>query len=109
MYVRNITVEANRHKRKSAASRKELSGRPPLIYPSFDAYGRPIPQNLRKHLIIADLPEEQFEQVLIQNHRSAARYAPSQWCGSNDEDAPLKPGPSAPTRQNRSRQERRVA
>ena len=67
MYVRNITVEANRHKRKSATTKTRRTERPPCAYPDFDAYGRPIPQNLRKHLVIADLPEEQFEQLLGQS------------------------------------------
>jgi hypothetical protein len=66
MYVRNITVETNRHKRKSAARQTRPTGRSPHAYLNFDAYGRPIPQNLRKHLMIADLPEEQFELLLGQ-------------------------------------------
>ena len=67
MYVRNITVEANRHKRKSAAPQTRSIRRSPRTYPNFDAYGYPIPQNLGKHLAIADLPEEQFEQLLGQS------------------------------------------
>ena len=67
MYVRNVTVEANRHKRKSAAPRTRPTRSPALTHPSFDAYGYPIPQNLAKHLAIADLPEEQFEQLLGQS------------------------------------------
>lgn len=67
MYVRNITVEANRHKRKPAAPRTRSIRCSPRTYPNFDTYGHPIPQNLGKHLVIADLPEEQFEQLLGQN------------------------------------------
>jgi hypothetical protein len=66
MYVRNITVETNRHKRKSAVPQTRSIRRSPRTYPNFDAYGYPIPQNLGKHLVIADLPEEQFEQLLGQ-------------------------------------------
>jgi hypothetical protein len=76
MYVRNVTVEANRHKRKSAAPRTRPTRSPALTHPSFDAYGYPIPQNLAKHLAIADLPEEQFEQLLGQ-YRLAALPAES--------------------------------
>ena len=90
MYVRNIIVETNRHKRKSTAPRTGPTRSLARTYPTFDAHGHPIPQDLSKHLTIADLPEEEFEQILTRPHWRDRRPAWSKGKAKQPRSAPKK-------------------
>ena len=54
-----------------------LPSRPPVAY---DIHGAPIPTNLRKHLVLAEMPDAAFERYLEAHGRAEDRCFLEQLC-----------------------------